>query len=77
MPPSKIPNVKTFYDPGNLKNKVKVKLITCNKRSCLNANCSKLDFPIYVTKCKPWLWILTFWCPVPVTLGGTIPFIAL
>ena len=28
------PNVKTFYAPGDLKNKVKVKLATCNKRSC-------------------------------------------
>ena len=28
------PNVKIFYDPGDLANKVKVKLATYNKRSC-------------------------------------------
>ena len=34
MPPSKVPNVKTLYDCGDLENKVKVKLTTCQKRSC-------------------------------------------
>ena len=28
------PNVKTFYDPGDLENKIKVRLLACNKRSC-------------------------------------------
>ena len=27
--PSKVPNLKTLYDPGDLENTVKVKLITC------------------------------------------------
>ena len=31
MPPSKDTNVKTFYDPGDLENNVKVKLMTYNK----------------------------------------------
>ena len=30
----KVPNEKTFYHPDDLKNKVKVKLLTYNKRSC-------------------------------------------
>ena len=31
VPPSKVTNVKNFYDPGNLVNKIKVKLMTCKK----------------------------------------------
>ena len=31
MPISNVQNVKSFYDPGDLENKVKVKLITCYK----------------------------------------------
>ena len=34
MPPSKVPNVKTFYGPGDLENKDQDKLMTCNKRPC-------------------------------------------
>ena len=34
VPPSKVSTVKTFCGPGDLKNKVKVKLMTRNKRSC-------------------------------------------
>ena len=34
MPPSKVPNVKTFFDPGDLENKLKVTLLTCNKKTC-------------------------------------------
>ena len=34
VPPSRVPNIKTFYDPVDLENKVKVKLMTCSKRSC-------------------------------------------
>ena len=34
VPPSKVPNIKIIvYDPGDLENKVKVKLMTYNKRS--------------------------------------------
>ena len=35
---TKVPNVNTFYDHGDLENKVKVKLMSCNKRSCHNAS---------------------------------------
>ena len=38
MPPSKIPNVKNFYDPGDLENNVKVKLRICNKRCSHHAS---------------------------------------
>ena len=31
MPHSNVPNVKIFYDSGDLENKVKVKLVICNK----------------------------------------------
>ena len=32
------PNEKIFYDHGDLENKVKVKLMTCNKRCCHRAS---------------------------------------
>ena len=31
VPTSKVPNVKNSDDPGDLRNKVKDKLLTCNK----------------------------------------------
>ena len=31
VPPLKVPNVKVFYDPAYLENKVKAKLMTSNK----------------------------------------------
>ena len=34
VPTAKVQNMKTFYDPGELENKIKVKLMTCNKGSC-------------------------------------------
>ena len=34
VPVSKVSNVEIFYDHGGLENKIKVKFMTGNKRSC-------------------------------------------
>ena len=39
VPPLNVPNVKTCYDPGDLENKVKVKIMIYNKRSCHCVSC--------------------------------------
>ena len=39
----KVPNVKIFYDPRDLENTVKVKLMTYNKRSCHYASWVKIS----------------------------------
>ena len=39
----KVSNVKTFYDPGDLVNKIKVKLMTCNQISCHYASWVKIS----------------------------------
>ena len=38
VPPSKVPNVKIFYDPCDFENQVKVKLMAHNKRFCHKAS---------------------------------------
>ena len=35
-PFTKVSNMKTSYDCGDLENKVKIKLMTCNKRSSIH-----------------------------------------
>ena len=38
VPPSKVPNVKTMYDPSDLENNVKVKFMICIQRTCHQAS---------------------------------------
>ena len=54
VPTSQVQNMKALYDPGDLENKVKVKIMTCNKMSC--------NLKIIVCICPIWDDRLPLWC---------------
>ena len=56
---TKFSNLKTFYDHGDLKNKVKVNLMTCNKRFCHYASWVEVS-SLYLKRLLHDLWAFVY-----------------